>query len=168
MNNQRPFSDSTFGNGKQALRGDQRQRPVYGVRVKLLVLVVIVAAAAAFTLAYQRTTAGDSSITRSGATTEFVDELAPAQGSRVLQQATVSIRLAPGWNATLDEIGGRPIPPDQLLVRSELNTVEFTPGPDKAWDALPAGRVCANASVWEIARGPEAGTRNVTWCFDVL
>jgi uncharacterized protein (UPF0333 family) len=168
MDDQGPIGDNIFGNGKQASHATSRPGPVYSMRLKLLVLVVLVAVAGAFTLAYQRTTGDDGSITRSGGTAEFVDELLPAQGSRVLQQATVSIRLTPGWNATLDEIAGRSIPPDQLRVRSDINTVEFTPGPDKAWDALPAGRVCADASVWEIARGREAGTRSVTWCFDVL
>lgn len=170
MDDQRPIGDDTFGNGEQASHATSASKPgpVYSIRLKLLVLVVLAAVAGIFTLAYQRTTGGDASLTRSGATAEFVEELLPAQGSRVLQQATVSIRLTPGWNATLDEIAGRSIPPDQLRMRTDINTVEFTPGPDKVWDALPPGRVCTNASVWEIARGREAGARSVTWCFDVL
>jgi hypothetical protein len=146
--------------------------PVYSTRLKILVVAVLAAAIGAFALAYLRSAAGDDdSIVSSGATGEFVEQLTPPSGSQVLQQATVAIDLAPGWEATLDEIGGRSIPEDDLVVRSnrqQPDTVEFTPGPDKALEALPAGRVCVRASVWQIALGPEESTRRVSWCFNVL
>lgn len=163
------FRDNTAGNGSAARRSSGVTRPVYSVRVKLLVVAVIAAAIGAFVLAYMRTAADDNDqITSTGGTNEFVDELVPARGSQVLQQATVAIRVTPGWEAAFEDIGGRRIPPGDVLIRPGLDTVEFTPGPDKVWEALPAGRVCARASVWQIALGQEEGTRGVSWCFNVL
>lgn len=164
-----PFGNSTAGNGSAARRSSGVAGPVYSVRVKLLVVAVSAAAIAAFVLAYLRTTDdGNDQITSTGGTNEFVEELIPARGTQVLQQTTVVIRVAPGWDAALEDIGGRPIPPDDVLRRPELDTVEFTPGPDKVWEALPAGRVCVRASVWQIALGPEQSTRGISWCFNVL
>lgn len=165
------------GNGRNGQPGAQPASarpvtPVYSTRLKILVAVVVTAAVGAFVLAYLGSAASDDdSIVSSGATSEFVEGLTPPSGSQVLQQSTVAIDLAPGWEATLDEIGGRSIPEEDLVVRSnrqQPDTVEFTPGPDKALDALPAGRVCARATVWQVALGPEESSRRISWCFSVL
>jgi hypothetical protein len=140
----------------------------YSRRFKLLAAVMLTVAFGALVLAYQRVSDDDGDpIVRSGGTDAFVEALLPARDSQVVQQTTVGIDLASGWDGTL-VVDGREIPPDQLVRRPELNRVEFTPGEGKMVSALPAGRQCVQAIVWETRVGRAGGSRDVRWCFDVV
>lgn len=152
-----PASGSPETNGSSA-------PPLYSVRFKILAALLVAVATGAFVAAYLSTGDGDGS--GSGTDGEFVERLLPPRDTQLVQQGTVGIDLAPGWEASLT-IDGVAIPADELDVTSSLNLVEFTPGEGKAMDALPAGNVCATARAWESATGPER-SRSVSWCFDVI
>jgi hypothetical protein len=140
----------------------------YSVRFKLLASAVVAVAVAAFGLAYLlQSGTDDDAIVRSGGTAEFVERLLPASGSQAVQQATVGIDLAPGWEGTL-VVDGVEIPESQLNVRAALNRVEFAPGQGKAFTQLPSGRLCVRAIVWETRIGRAEGARTVSWCFEVV
>jgi hypothetical protein len=139
----------------------------YSVRFKLVAAIVLTAAIGGLVLAYMGLSESDSDgIVRSGGTSDFVEELLPAEGSQVVQQTPIGIDLASGWEGTL-VVDGREIPPDQLNRRPALNRIEFTPGEGKVLASLPGGRVCVTAIVWETRAG-RSGARNVNWCFDVV
>jgi hypothetical protein len=125
---------------------------------------LITLAVAAFVAAYLTTSDDDGS--GSGRDGEYVERLVPERDSQVVQQGTVGIDLAPGWEASLS-IDGVPIPEDDLDVTESLNLVQFTPGEGKAMGTLPVGNICAQARAWETATGPE-DARTVSWCFDVI
>lgn len=131
--------------------------------------MVVTVAIGTFALAYllESDASDDDGIARSGGTDAFVEQLLPAEQSQAVQQATVGIDLAAGWEGTL-VVDGRQIPPDQLNVRSALNRVEFTPGEGKVFSSLPSGRLCVRAIVWETRVGQADGARDVNWCFDVV
>lgn len=131
--------------------------------------MVLTAAVGTFAVAYvlQSDANEDDGIARTGGTAAFVEQLLPAEGSQAVQQATVGIDLAGGWEATL-AVDGREVPADQLNVRAALNRVEFTPGEGKVFTALPSGRVCVRATVWETRVGRAEGARDVSWCFEVV
>lgn len=137
---------------------------LYSTRFKILASLLITLAVAAFVAAYMTTSDDDGS--GSGADGEFVERLLPERDSQVVQQGTVGIDLAPGWEASLS-IDGVPIPEDDLDVTASLNLVQFTPGEGKAMRTLPVGNVCAQAQAFETATGPD-DARTVSWCFDVI
>lgn len=152
-----PASGSPQTNGSSA-------PPLYSTRFKILAAALITLAVAAFVAAYLSTSEDDGSGT--GTDGEFVERLLPERDSQIVQQGTVGIDLAPGWEGSLT-IDGVAIPDDELDVTASLNLVQFTPGEGKAMRTLPVGNRCAQARVWESASGPEAA-RTVTWCFDVI
>jgi hypothetical protein len=140
----------------------------YGWRFKVLAAVMLTVAFGALVLAYQRVSDDDGDpIVRSGGTSAFVEALLPARDSQVVQQTTVGIDLASGWDGTL-VVDGREVPDDQLVRRPSLNRVEFTPGEGRVVAALPAGRQCVRAIVWETRVGRGGGSRDVRWCFEVV
>jgi hypothetical protein len=152
-----PASGSPQTNGSSA-------PPLYSTRFKILAAVLLTLAIAAFVAAYLATSEDDGS--GSGADGEFVERLLPERDSQIVQQGTVGIDLAPGWEGSLT-IDGVAIPEDELDVTASLNLVQFTPGEGQAMRTLPVGNVCAQARAWETATGPDAA-RTVTWCFDVI
>jgi hypothetical protein len=93
--------------------------------------------------------------------------VSPAEGAKDVRQTTVSAELAAGYDGELTDIAGRVIPKDQV---DRLQTgglrLSFTPGPDKAFTSLPAGRVCATVRFWPQAEG-EQTAQNYSWCFQL-
>lgn len=145
----------------------RRARPVYSLRLKLVAAGVITVAIGLFAVALTSVDDDDGSAVPSG-TSEFVEALIPTEDSQIPYQSTIGIDLAPGWEGTL-VIDGVEIPEDELNTeRRDLYRVEFTPGPDKVFETLPEGPLCVTARVWEIAAGRDAGTRTVSWCFEVI
>lgn len=140
--------------------------PLYSTRFKVLATLLVVLAVGAFTAAYVQTAGDDDDLASSGGNSAFVERLLPERDSQIVQQSTVGIDLTPGWEGTL-VVDGIAIPEDELKVTASLNLVEFTPGERKVMRTLPVGKVCASATVWETAAGPE-DSRQVAWCFDVI
>jgi hypothetical protein len=129
---------------------------------------MLAGAIAAFLAAFTRVSdSSDDPVVQSGGTSDIVEELLPARGSQVVQQTTVGIDLASGWDGTL-LLAGREVPADQLDQVPQLNRITFTPAEGKVLAALPAGRFCVTAVVWESRTGRTAGARNVDWCFEVV
>jgi hypothetical protein len=141
----------------------------YSLWFKLLAAGIVGVAVVAFALAYlvQDDADNDTNIARTGGTDAFVEQLLPPEDSQAVQQSTIGIDLAPGWEGTL-VVDGREIPGDQLNVRSALNLVEFTPGEGKVFTSLPSGHLCIRAVVWETRVGRAEGARTVSWCIDVV
>lgn len=152
-----PASGSPQTNGSSA-------PSLYSTRFKILAAALLALAIAAFVAAYLTTS--DSDEGGSGTDGEFVERLLPERDTQIVQQGTVGIDLAPGWEASLT-IDGTAIPADDLDITTSLNLVQFTPGEDKAMRTLPVGNVCAQARAWETATGPD-DARTVSWCFDVI
>jgi hypothetical protein len=94
-----------------------------------------------------------------------VEALIPSDDSQILQQATVGIDLAPGYQAELS-VNGVPLPLDQVVVERGLNTVTFTPGPGRAYERWPAGETCLTAHLWPVENPTAVDVR--TWCFTVV
>lgn len=142
-----------------------RPRQIYPTKFKIAAAVILAVVAVLSVIAYLMLAeeSEDNAASEGG----FVEETMPADDSEILQQATVGIDLATGWQGELI-VGGQPVPEDQLQVTEALNRIEFTPGEGKVVESWPAGRQCVGAVVWESAVGPETGSRNVSWCFDVL
>ena len=137
--------------------------PLYSTRFKIVAAVLVALAIGAFVAAYVSMSDGDGTGSSDGS---FVEELLPGRDTQIVQQGTVGIDLADGWEGTLT-VDGAAIPEDELDVTESLNLVQFTPGAGKVMDVLRVGNVCASARVWETAGG-EQGARTVTWCFDVI
>ena len=152
-----PASGSPETNGKSA-------PPLYSTRFKIVAVLVVTLAAAALVAAYMTTNTDEGS--GSGTDGSYVERLLPERDTQLVQQGTVGIDLAPGWEGTLT-VDGVAIPEDQLDVTPSLNLVQFTPGDGKALEALRVGNICAQARAWESATGPD-DARTVTWCFDVI
>ena len=141
--------------------------PVYSTRFKLVAAAIAVVVAVLSVVVYLLARDATDPPLGSGGSTDFVESLLPPNGSQVLQQSTVGIDLASGWEGIL-RIGGQDIPEDQLTVSTALNQVTFTPGPDKVLEALSPGRLCAQALVWRSAAGRANSERTVSWCFEVV
>lgn len=135
-------------------------------RYRAFVAVALLVAVAALVAAYQATTDDDEGPTGSQGRPGVVERVVPRNGAEVLRQSEVGIDLVPGYEGTL-EVGGVTIPPDELRLVPELNQVWFQPGDGKVLEALPLGRICVVATVWESARGRGPGDLRYTWCFDV-
>ncbi|HEY8544668.1 MAG TPA: hypothetical protein VIL36_06460 [Acidimicrobiales bacterium] len=150
-----PASGSPETNGSSA-------PPLYSTRFKIVAALLVTLAVVAFVAAYLTTSDGDDGGATDG---EYVERLLPERDTQIVQQGTVGIDLAPGWEGRLT-IDGVPIPEGQTDVTS-LNVVQFTPGEGKAMQTLPIGKICAQARVWETATGPDE-SRTVSWCFDVI
>jgi hypothetical protein len=138
---------------------------LYPTRFKLVVAAVLVMVAVVGVIAYQQIDTSNGS-NSTGGNPSFVERVIPDRDSQLVQQGTVGIDLKSGWDGTL-AIDGVAIPEDQLDVTESFNLVQFTPGPDKALRALPIGKLCATATVWQQAAGKRSA-RPVTWCFEVI
>jgi hypothetical protein len=95
-----------------------------------------------------------------------IERLIPTPGSKVLQQETIGIDLAPGYEGSL-ALNGTPIPDDQLTLVPQLNQVLFTPGPGKDHETLPSGQNCLVATYWPATAGRAESTSH-SWCFSVV
>lgn len=108
----------------------------------------------------------DTSTGGAGAGNGAIQRLIPTPGSKILQQDTVGIDLATGYDASL-AINGAVIPLDQLTKVDALGQVTFKPGPGKDIETFPAGQNCIVATYWKIADGPNQSTSR-SWCFTVV
>ena len=107
-----------------------------------------------------------SSTTGVGLDGGAIEQLVPTPDAKILQQDSVGIDLAEGYEARLT-INSTYIPDDQLTIVPALNQVTFQPGPGKEFEAFPAGRNCVTANYWRSETGPNQST-NRTWCFTVV
>lgn len=127
-----------------------------------LVALAVVLVVGAAVVGLVEVTGSDPHPVGSGA----IERLIPAPDDKVLQQATVGIDLAAGYEAGLS-LNGVAIPPAQLDVTTGLHLVEFRPGEGKILRSLEPGQNCVVATYWRTATGPaESSTRS--WCFTVL
>jgi hypothetical protein len=148
--------------------GPSTSGPVYSRRFKVVAAVVLAAATALFTAAYLMASEGDDDPGRAtGGRGVFVEALLPPEDSQVVQQSTVGIDLATGWQGVL-RLNGEEVPEDELTRDQALNLVQFTPGSGKLMERLPIGRNCAQALVWRSAAGRGDGDRTISWCFEVI
>ena len=155
------MSDAPPSGGSRTTRSapapkGRRLQPRHGVWLLLLAVVAV-----CIVVLYQKSTTNATNLD-GGA----IERLIPTPDSKVLQQETIGIDLAPGYEGTL-ALNGTPIPDDQLVVVPQLNQVTFTPGPGKVYEVLPAQQNCLVATFWLSAEGPgRPNTRS--WCFTVL
>jgi len=157
-----PASGSPETNGKSA-------PPLYSTRFKIVAAVLVTLAVGAFVAAYLSTSGdGDDGTGGAGAAGggDFVERLLPGSDTQVVQQGTVGIDLAPGWEGSL-VVDGVAIPAEDVDVNESLGLIQFTPGPGKIMRTLPVGNICAQATVFEARTGPQ-DSRLVSWCFDVI
>lgn len=140
---------------------------IYSTRFKIVAAVVVVVATGLLSWAYLLASEDDEPGSGSGATSEFVEALLPMENSQALQQATIGIDLAPGWQGVL-RLDGQDIPESQLRTTSALNQVTFTPGPGQVVESLTPGRRCVQALVWRSSQGRGSSERTVHWCFEVV
>jgi hypothetical protein len=103
---------------------------------------------------------------------DYVERLIPESGSETLQQGTVGVDLAKGYNAYL-VINGVTIKndvtetdDDGLRRAPTLGTVEYDPAPNHRIKALDTPTQCVDAWVWKIIDGPSTA-KQVNWCFKV-
>ena len=88
----------------------------------------------------------------------------PTPGAQVPRQSPVGARVEPGWAPTLI-IDGTPIPPAQLDAGTlQLGEHFFAPGPGKAIEELPTGRVCAAVTAAPVT-AQQAPDLVYEWCF---
>jgi len=92
-----------------------------------------------------------------------IEQLIPSKNAKILQQDQVGIDLQTGYSADL-AVNGVPIPEDQVTRQSGLDTVLFQPGPDKVFEAWPAGQNCVVATFWANDVGPQE-SKTQSWCF---
>jgi len=95
-----------------------------------------------------------------------VQQLIPTDGSKVLQQDKVGIKLADGYTGTLTA-NGIPVPDDQIDRVQALNQVLFQPGDGKVVTAWPPGQNCMVATYWKFETGPTQSSTH-TWCFSAV
>lgn len=141
-----------------------RRASPYSTRFKLVAALVVAVAVSLLAFAYVKLSDDSDD---PAADRDYIEALIPPGQSQILQQETVGVDLAPGWEGRL-RLGNEEIPEDQLLINTSLNRVEFTPGPAKVVEAWPAGRTCINAVMWQSSQGRENGERTISWCFEVL
>jgi hypothetical protein len=149
-------------------------KPTYSTRAKVLIVLGLIVATGCFVAAYVTSDAGEDGArgpVESGGTIlpDFVERIAPTDGSEALGQAEVGLDLIAGWSADIDlQIGGEIIdlPTDELRVVPELNAVYFQPGEGKSVERFE-GRTCVIGQGWETSRGRGTATA-FGWCFDAL
>jgi hypothetical protein len=91
--------------------------------------------------------------------------VSPDVGNTEPRQTTVFAELASDYEGALS-INNREIPDDQVdRLQTGNNRLAFTPGPDKEFSALPAGRTCARVDFWPAGQTREAASRSYVWCF---
>ena len=137
------------------------------------IAITVVLAAALFGIVYAATSSVGGDADRAPVLSVVEERFPPAE-TIALQQDAVGVDLAPGWTGRLT-IGGVEIPPDQINCfdcpapetgPDPLNRVFFRPGPGKAYEVFPTGRLCATAVIWPETIGPEQ-SQQVEWCFRV-
>ena len=149
-------------------RGDGEESRRHMLIRRILTTVVVFACIALLVVAAQHTRRGDEEdpSTVTGVQGDSAVQLtAPASESSVLNQAQVLIDLNVNYDATMS-IQGVAIPDNQLQKTPATGVIAFTPGPGKALEKLPQGRVCATANVFRID-GTVEDPHTVTWCFNV-
>lgn len=93
--------------------------------------------------------------------------VSPDEGETEPRQTTVFAELTADYEGVLS-INAHEIPLDQIdRVSTGNNRVAFTPGPDKEFRALPAGRNCARVDFWPTGQTREAASRSYVWCFNL-
>ncbi len=151
------------GDGPSRPRRRRRELPdrwAYTI-MALLIVVSIAGIVVAVTIA---STGGDRT---SEVLPEYVDRLEPTSGSQILQQSTVGIDVADGYDAFLI-VDGKEIktPADGLIKQLSTGIVQFTPGAGRPVESLPSGRNCVTAMVW-LAKDGERTAKPTNWCFEV-
>ena len=157
----------------------ERPNVSYPLRTKLVIVVVLAVAVGGFVLAGLRAdTDNDDGVTVTGDEPQVtqvtiangVEAIRPGRGTQVFAQERVEIDLLPGWKGELvlqpDSGDAIPLPDDEVEFTS-LNQLIYVPGPDKAIERLPSGRVCVRATIWDQVRGRANSERVESWCFDV-
>ncbi len=139
-------------------KGRHRTRRLQPHHVVFTLLLVVVAACVV--VLFLKASQDDDGIDN-----QAIERLIPLRDAKILQQETIGIDLAPGYEGTL-ALNGTPIPEDQLTVVPQLNQVTFTPGPGKDYEQLPSGQSCLVATYWQSSTPAQTNTQ--TWCFTVL
>lgn len=135
-------------------------------RYRLAVTAALIVAAIALYAGVRATETGDDARLVSGRP-GVVEQIIPREAAEALQQSEIGIDLAPGYEGRLI-LNGTALPTDELRLVPEQNQVFFAPGPDKTFEALPAGKNCVVAVVWKSSDGPgTASDLSYSWCFDV-
>jgi hypothetical protein len=127
-----------------------------GIKV-LLVALVLVAAGGIVALTQL------SSDSSSGLAGGVIEQLIPARNAKIVQQDAVGIDLQTGYSADL-AVNGVPVPEDQLIRQSGLDTVLFRPGPGQIVEEWPAGQNCVVATFWATDVGRQ-DAKSESWCF---
>lgn len=125
-------------------------------------MVVLVAIAIGGVYLVARLATNDSVNLADGA----IERLIPAQNDKILQQGTIGLDLAEGYDAEL-AVNGTPIPDDEVTRTPALNLIEFQPGPGKVFEQWPAGQSCIVGTFWKTSVGRNQATSR-SWCFTVL
>lgn len=136
--------------------------PTSGWRRRAILLGAVAVAIGLMVFAFSRDSGNEGTTTGGG---DAVEALIPAEGSEVLSQSTIGVDLAPGWTGSL-RIDGQEVPDDELVDDRQQYQLLYQPTEGSALGTLPAGEVCAQATIYRLADGPER-SRIVTWCFNV-
>lgn len=149
----------------------------YPLGTRIAVVVVVTLAVGAFVAAGLTADAdNDDAVSVSGSPAQRVEvdgvqALLPPENSQLLSQQKIGIDLQPGWlgELTITPSDGVAIPlPNDQLERSALDELVFQPGPGKVLEAIPSGRTCVSALIWDQVQGRASTERTETWCFDVV
>lgn len=149
----------------------------YPLPTRIAVVVVVTLAVGAFVAAGLTADAdNDDSVSVSGAPGQRVDvdgvqARLPPENSQHLSQQKIGIDLQSGWlgELTITPSDGVPIPiPNDQLERSALDELVFQPGPGKVLEAIPSGRTCVSARIWDQVQGRANTERTESWCFNVV
>lgn len=137
------------------------------LRYRVIMTLAVLAAGAALFAGIHATNTGDANPVIVNGRPDVVEHFIPPEGVQALHQSEVGIDLTAGYEGAL-LINGVAIPDDELRRVPEQNQVFFLPGPDRAFEALAAGRNCVTAIVWKSSVGRSGGSDlSFNWCFDV-
>jgi hypothetical protein len=141
--------------------------PPSSLRYRLAVTAALIVAVLALVAGIRATDTGEDDTATVNGRPDVVERVVPRRGAEALQQTEIGIDLAPGYEGSLI-LNGTAIPTDELRLVPEQNQVFFAPGPDRTFEALPAGQSCVTAIVWKSADGPGTPSDlSFQWCFDV-
>lgn len=93
-----------------------------------------------------------------------IDAISPERSAEVLQQQTIELDLAAGYEGTIDRINDVEIPPTEVEFDPTRNIVRYDPGPGRILPALLPDQNCVTARYWLSAEGPTLAS-TFTWCF---
>lgn len=147
-------------------RANGPSSPTSSLRYRIVVTLAVTTAALALFTGIRHTKTEDPSPVIVNGRPDVVEHVIPAQDAEVLQQSEIGIDLAPGYEGLL-VLDGSPIPTKELRRVPQQNQVFFAPGPGRTFTALPSGKNCVIAVVWQSARGRGPGDLSFRWCFDV-